>query len=692
MIDPGRRNADLGFFVLEVEYSRFVVYNFMLFNEFNEAWAGNAVNPKVVLVLGGPGSGKSYIAERFVKHGFRLALMDQYFEALTRKKQQSAGNPSGKVNVSIADPAQKADYVWAAGKNDSRMATYMEKGYPFVTEKTGQNYGTIAQLKQLLETKGYDTYCIYVTVDVNTALHRNAARATRSLSDEDELRRTHQKVAGNMYPSKFGSGVSGMFGKDFFFEVKNNGTAESNAQIEKIVAEIIARPVRAMPRQESRMVSSKLKVNFRQYFEYYHESAMAGLNEPGVVKVIDKPQEQGNMLIYNVASTLEPGRKIMLLIPEAYRHLVVRDMVLAHRKGPFGHGEPHMKWEAEKSKWRDYYGAYTKVEAHDTQSGSWHTYIDDYGMGYKFAEHRPGEYEEETLHDWIRIAKVKPDAIRLTNPGNQRAKSHPTTGEKVDPMDQRSTSEIATLKVIFFPDVDLSHPDTKFYERYYSKVGGPQDSPAKFANFGGEKAELEPTYGNYGAGVYPNALVLAADWGRQGRRIKQIDGKYYFVMDKESYNQVASEMGDRAERANGGDTPHYNRSGREYVKVFPVTLDGGPGTQVRQNNTLIIDVPNEMAGHKLLQIEVMCGDTEFRPDRIPQQKPWKRLGYAHLHMGAQVKGGVQWFTASDGISVAPQMVAAAAPKKPIDLSAGDKIILKSEQDTTYVMGWRIAYS
>lgn len=649
----------------------------------SEAWAGKQHNPKIVLVLGSPGSGKTYVAQQFQKHGFRLALLDQYFEAIIRKK-----TGQDKLNVSLQDPSMKQDYVWAAMRNDNRMEHYLRQGYPFVTEKTGQNYGTIVQLKNLVQRYGYDIYGIYVSVDVETALQRNANRKSRSLADRDELRRTHQKVASNMYPSDIGSGIQGLFGKDFFFEITNDGTPQNNTKLAMIVSEIVNRPI-YNPKARIMRQETYIHFDFRDFWNKIQEAEQP---QPGIIKTIDNPQEQGSMLVYNIRTILEPGKTILLVVPEQYRHLIIRDMILTHRKGPYGHGEPHMKFEPQKNKWRDYYGAYTRVEAHDTQTQTWHTYVDDYGASFKFAEHRPGEWEEETLHDWVRISKVKPDIIKLSNPGNQRAKPHPVTGEKIDPMDQRSSSEIASLKVVFFPNIDLTSGSTQFYERFYSKVGGADDSPARFANFASQnKDELEPTYGNYGAGIYPNALVLAADWSRQGRRIKQMDGRYYFIVDKESFNQVAGEMGDRPQRAVGGE-PFYSRNGKEYVKVFPVTLDGGPGTKV-QNNSLYINIPPEMNGKKLLQIEVMCGDTEFRPDRIARNQPWKRLGFAALHIGAQTQQtGTQWFTSNDGISVAPQMVAAAAPKQPLPVQSGDKVILRSDRDTTYVMGWRIAYA
>jgi predicted ABC-type ATPase len=205
---------------------------------FNEEWAGRPYNPKLIIVMGGQGSGKSHIAELFkTRYNFRLALLDQYFEALTRKKQGG-----GKVNVSIKNPQQKQDYIWAATKTDKRMDYYIDNGYPFVTEKTGQNYGTIATLKKMAEDEGYDVYGVYVEVLVELALARNAARPGRSLSDTGEIKATHQKVSSNMKPGPMGPGIPGLFGKNFY-KVSGDGSPQSNAEIEKVVTTIATRPI-----------------------------------------------------------------------------------------------------------------------------------------------------------------------------------------------------------------------------------------------------------------------------------------------------------------------------------------------------------------------------------------------------------------------------------------------------------------
>lgn len=411
-------------------------------------------------------------------------------------------------------------------------------------------------------------------------------------------------------------------------------------------------------------------MNFRKFIESFNTK---------------EPEIHGNFITYNLGPNflLKPGQSFLLNIPESHKNLVIKDIILSHRKGPYGHNEPNMRWEPEKNKWRDYYGAYTTVEIHDVKTNQWHKYVDEFGSSAKFAEHRPGDWEDETLHDLIKIGKIYPDLIRVSNPGNQRASVNPMTKEKVNPMDERSTTEIRFLKVIFFPK-DLLDSNIQFYERIYSKSGGPTDELARFADYK-DNDKSTPIFGNYGYGIYPNSIPLVSNWGIQNKRIREIDGKWYFVMDKESVDLIKDELSNRIERASGPNNTYFYNN-KEYVKVFPLTMNPGPGAKL-QGNTLKIDIPPEFYGKKIKVIEAQIGDTEFRPDRIKINKPSKRLGFAHLFMGLNDKS----FIPAPGISVAPAMVASGSPEQPITVKPGDKVFIKSEDNTSYLMGWRIGF-
>lgn len=186
----------------------------------NEAF-NNKKQKTLVILLGGPGAGKSYIANLFVnKFGFRKALPDDYLTAMLKRKENKE-----TINVDLNNPSHKNAYVWAATKNDERLEFCFKNGYPVVTEKTGQNFNTVLTLKKLAESYGYKVFCLYVEIDPSIALTRNQQRSDRKLASDQDLLNTHEKVKDNIHPSSKGMGYSGLFG-DKFFTVSGNSQEE----------------------------------------------------------------------------------------------------------------------------------------------------------------------------------------------------------------------------------------------------------------------------------------------------------------------------------------------------------------------------------------------------------------------------------------------------------------------------------
>ena len=170
---------------------------------------------------------------------------------------------------------------------------------------------------------------------------------------------------------------------------------------------------------------------------------------------------------------LKPNRRLLFIIPEEFRNRIVRDVILRHRKaskycvdiGSDGH---------------DPYGAYSRVELHDTKNNKWRAWVDYiYRRTDKFAEPRgSGNPEHEALHDWVvAVGKIRPDAMRLTNMGKHL---------------EYSTCNIHGLDVIFFPDfekVDFSEriycPGTSFVDlnnedKFIPTYGGGEDTEGKY--------------------------------------------------------------------------------------------------------------------------------------------------------------------------------------------------------------------
>lgn len=94
---------------------------------------------------------------------------------------------------------------------------------------------------------------------------------------------------------------------------------------------------------------------------------------------------------------------------------------------------------------------------------------------------------------------------------------------------------------------------------------------------------------------------------------------------------------------------------------------------------------------KLLQVEIAAGDTEHLDYVNPKTGRQTRLGYAKLSVGIlRASGQTEWFV--ERANVPPQGVISGAPflEKSL-INPGDRLVIRSEDDTSYLMGWRIGY-
>lgn len=123
--------------------------------------------------------------------------------------------------------------------------------------------------------------------------------------------------------------------------------------------------------------------------------------------------------------------------------------------------------------------------------------------------------------------------------------------------------------------------------------------------------------------------------------------------------------------------------------LYELGKDPGPEAKM-ENGKLVIKLD---PGKKLLQVEVAIGDTENLDHINPKTKRHARLGYAKLRMGIRraKTQNIEWFV--DNVNVPPQGVIAGGPHlEKQNIEPEDELILESQADTSYVMGWRLTYS
>ena len=148
---------------------------------------------KAIFLAGGPGSGKSFVANElvgipkggfskidmsFAPSGVKLINSDPAFEYFLKKvgvDPKDLANLSDKEFKQLTEPSdsprQKARRI-----RDTKEKLYMTGRLGLVIDGTGDDYNKIKKKREELVRLGYDTYMIYINTSLEVAQQRNAQR------------------------------------------------------------------------------------------------------------------------------------------------------------------------------------------------------------------------------------------------------------------------------------------------------------------------------------------------------------------------------------------------------------------------------------------------------------------------------------------------------------------------------------
>ena len=148
---------------------------------------------KAIFLAGGPGSGKSFVANElvgipkggfskidmsFAPSGVKLINSDPAFEYFLKKvgvDPKDLANLSDKEFKQLTEPSdsprQKARRI-----RDTKEKLYMAGRLGLLIDGTGDNYSKIKKKREELVRLGYDTYMIYINTSLEVAQQRNAQR------------------------------------------------------------------------------------------------------------------------------------------------------------------------------------------------------------------------------------------------------------------------------------------------------------------------------------------------------------------------------------------------------------------------------------------------------------------------------------------------------------------------------------
>jgi len=167
---------------------------------------------KAVFTAGGPGSGKTFIAEKaLLGHGFKVVNSDILFEYLMLKN-----NLELKMGQMTSDERERRDFERDKAKalTQKLQYRYIHGRLGLIVEGTGKNYEKAQRLNEELSTLGYETKMLFVNTDLNAALERNDERP-RSI-EKEIVKKSWSDVQRNM--GRF----QGLFGQANFYLIDNS--------------------------------------------------------------------------------------------------------------------------------------------------------------------------------------------------------------------------------------------------------------------------------------------------------------------------------------------------------------------------------------------------------------------------------------------------------------------------------------
>ena len=197
---------------------------------------------KAFFMAGGPGSGKSYVADASIvpkRAGLKVVNSDELFEKALRKVNMTTDIASLGVGTEDYEYAMMLRNK-AKSLTNRRKDLYIRAKLGVLLDGTGHDYEGIKKQVNLLKELGYDAYMVFVNTSKEVALQRNQERE-RKVPEEIVIERW-QDVQENI--GKF----QNLFGATNFIIVDNNDVKEEGKRLLKRtfvkVDKLIDKPLR----------------------------------------------------------------------------------------------------------------------------------------------------------------------------------------------------------------------------------------------------------------------------------------------------------------------------------------------------------------------------------------------------------------------------------------------------------------
>ena len=212
---------------------------------------------KAVFLAGGPGSGKSYVAQQLFgipekvnvsKTGLKMVNQDTELERFLRKYFGTVDidNMPDELFRQLTDPSDD-DYsgmrTHTKGLSKQRLKNYTNGRLGVIIDGTGHKFNDVKKERQDLLKLGYDTFMVYVNTSLEVAQQRNEERPR--VLPKDVVEKYWKSVQKNM------AYFQGLFGGANFLLVDNNDSLNPkqaqkkfNMLVGKGISKFIKRPIK----------------------------------------------------------------------------------------------------------------------------------------------------------------------------------------------------------------------------------------------------------------------------------------------------------------------------------------------------------------------------------------------------------------------------------------------------------------
>jgi cytidylate kinase len=176
---------------------------------------------KVIFFAGGPGSGKSYVANELglISRGLKVLNSDDAFEYLMRKRDLSFEMPPEE------QPQRDVARQRAKEITNKKQDIYLGGRLGLIIDGTAKDVNKMAKLKVELEAIGYQAMMVFVNTSLKTALQRNLLRDRKVPTDI--VVQSHKQVQQNK------NSLADVFAPNFV-EVSNDENPDFNTPLKQI--------------------------------------------------------------------------------------------------------------------------------------------------------------------------------------------------------------------------------------------------------------------------------------------------------------------------------------------------------------------------------------------------------------------------------------------------------------------------